>query len=141
MDGLLAWISQLTSLFNISVLKWKGVSEINADADRGGVAVTQTISLPAPVIELPIPTSSKWEREHQAFLRLLPQLLATHQGQYVAIHEEKVVDSGDDKLALALRVLAKVGNVAIHVGRVTQEAEPVSRSGVRRERRPCGDLP
>jgi hypothetical protein len=28
--------------------------------------------------------------------------------------------------------LAKVGNVAIHVGRVTQEPEPILRSGVRR---------
>ena len=64
---------------------------------------------------------------------MLPGLLASHKGQYVAIHGEQVVDSGDDKLALALRVLHKVGNVAIHVGRVTEEPEPVCRSGVRRE--------
>jgi hypothetical protein len=40
-----------------------------------------------------------------------------------------------------LRVLAKVGTVAVHVGLVTEEPEPVSRSGVRREVRPCGGTP
>ena len=68
-----------------------------------------------------------------AFQRLLPQLLATYRGQYVAIHEGKVVDSSDDKLALALRVLNKIGNVAIHVGLVTEGPEPVFRSDVRRD--------
>jgi hypothetical protein len=87
----------------------------------------------AEVVQLPTPTSTAWEREHQAFRRLLPGLLATHKGQYVAIHGGQVVDSGNDKLALALRVLHKVGNVAIHVGRVTAEPEPVCRSGVRRD--------
>jgi hypothetical protein len=89
---------------------------------------------------MPPPPRTKWEREYQAFQRLLPQLLATHRGQYVAVHNEQVVDSGDDKLALALRVLAKVGNVAIHVGRVTEEPEPLARSGVRRELRSAGDV-
>jgi len=75
----------------------------------------------------------KWRREYQAFQRLLPQLLTTDKGRYVAIHEEQVVDRGDDKLVLALRVLTRLGNVAIHVGLVAEGTEPVSRSGVRRE--------
>ena len=95
--------------------------------------MSEPITLPAPVIELTAPPRTKWECEYQAFRRLLPQLLATHRAQFVAIHEEQVVDSGDNKLALALRVLAKVGNVAIHVGMVGEEPEAVSRSGVRRE--------
>lgn len=95
--------------------------------------MTEQLTLPAPIIELTAPPHTKWEREHQAFQRLLPQLLTTHAGQYVAFHEGKIVDSGGDKLALALRVLAKVGNVAIHVGLVTAEPQPISRSGVRRE--------
>jgi len=100
--------------------------------------MTEPITLPAPIVELPTPLCSKWQQENQSFQRLLPQLLATHRGLYVAVHEGKVVDSGDDKLALALRVLSKIGNVAIHVGLVSEDPEPVSRSGVRRELKPSG---
>src|SRR6185312_5668325 len=89
--------------------------------------------LPAPVIQLPSSPTTKWQREYRAFQRLLPDLLNTHRGLYVAIHEEQVMDSGNNKLDLALRVLQKVGNVAIHVGLVTAEPEVISRSGVRRE--------
>jgi hypothetical protein len=110
-----------------------------AATSGGSVAMSEPIILPAPVVELPVEPRTKWEREYQAFRRMLPQLLTTHRGRYVAIHEGQVVDSGDDKFALALRVLAKVGNVAIHVGLVSEHPEPVSRSGVRRELRPSGD--
>lgn len=93
---------------------------------------SQPITLPAPVLDSLAPAAGKWEREYQAFRQLLPQLLATHSGQYVAIHDGQVVASGTDKLAVAMQAFARVGNVAIHVGRVTEEAEPVYRSGVRR---------
>src|SRR4051794_11243968 len=95
--------------------------------------MSEPLVLPAPVLELPSVPRTPWEREYQAFRQLLPGLLATHKGKYVAIHGGQVVDSGDDKLAVALRVLHKVGNVAIHVGRVTEELDPVCRSGVRRD--------
>lgn len=100
--------------------------------------MSEPATLPAPVIDLTGRPESKWAREYQAFRRLLPSLLATHRGQYVAIHEGQVVDSGDDKLALALRVLGRIGNVAIHVGLVAEAQEPLSRSGVRRELGPAG---
>jgi hypothetical protein len=87
-----------------------------------------------------VPARTKWDLEFQAFCRLLPQLLATHRGKYVAIHEGRVVDSGDDKLAVALRVLSKIGNTSIHVGLVNEEPEPISRSGVRREALPSGGI-
>ncbi len=93
---------------------------------------SQPVTLPAPALDQPTPALGKWEREYRAFRRLLPQLLQTHRGQYVAIHEGQVVASGKDKLALALQVFAQVGNVPIHVGLVTEEGEPVVRSGVRR---------
>ena len=95
--------------------------------------MSQAADLPPTVIELPVPPQTKWQREYEAFRRLLPQLSTTHRGRFVAIHGGQVVDSGEDKLALALRVLAKVGNVAIHVGLVTDERPPIARSGVRRE--------
>jgi hypothetical protein len=95
--------------------------------------VNDTITLPPPVIVMPPPSFSKWQREHAAFQRLLPGLLDAHRGKFVAIHGEQVVDVGDDKLALALRVLAKLGNIDIHVGLVTDSPPPIARSGVRRE--------
>jgi hypothetical protein len=50
---------------------------------------------------------------------MLPDLLQTHAGRFVAVHEGRVVDSGDDKIALALRVYGKYGYVPIYVGPVT----------------------
>lgn len=70
------------------------------------------------------PPSSKWEREYRAFQRLLPELLKTHRGRYVAIHEERVVESGDDLIALIKQVHAQYGYVPIHVDRVTEQPSP-----------------
>src|SRR5271157_1942342 len=68
----------------------------------GGVrfspSVTQRVSrimsnlviLPAPNIETGNAPESPWERERRAFHQLLPSLLVTHSGQYVAVHEGKV---------------------------------------------------
>jgi hypothetical protein len=89
----------------------------------------ETAILPAPTLDLAPPTSTKWERERQAFRRLLPHLLSTHRNQYVAVHEGQLTDSGDNPLTVALRVLARVGNVDIFVGLVTDEPEPVGHSG------------
>ncbi|MBI2804172.1 MAG: hypothetical protein HYX68_04210 [Planctomycetes bacterium] len=96
------------------------------------------ITLPPPVLPAPPRSESKWQREYSAFQRLLPQLILSHRGKYVAIHDETVVDVGDDKLALALRVPTRIGNVDIHVARVTDEPSPIARSGVRRENLPGG---
>ena len=84
-------------------------------------------------VRLPETPPSKFERERRAFFRLLPGLLATHPGQYVAIHDEQVVDSGSDQLAVALRVQRRVGAVAIYVHLVSDEPRPMSRSGVIRD--------
>jgi hypothetical protein len=65
-------------------------------------------------------------RRIPGLLRLLPQLLGTHAGKYVAIHNGQVVDSDSDEVALILRVQAKIGYVPIHVGLVSA-AQPVVR--------------
>jgi hypothetical protein len=67
-----------------------------------------------------------WQREYHAFLRLLPELLRTHRGQWVAVHNGQVVDGDADDVVLVQRVIAKIGYVPMHVGRVSDEpAEPV----------------
>jgi hypothetical protein len=86
--------------------------------------------LSPPEFRWPPPPRTKWEREYGAFRRLLPQLLQTQSGKYVAVHEERVIDTDADEMALIARVLAKIGNVDFHVGRVTDEPERVYRSGI-----------
>jgi hypothetical protein len=70
---------------------------------------------------------------------LLPQLLPTHRGKYVAIHNEQVVDSDTDDIALIQRVHARVGYVPIHVGLVTEQPQLV-RVPHYREYRPQGGV-
>jgi hypothetical protein len=89
-------------------------------------------------VKVPAPELTKGQREYQAFLRLLPQLLATHRGQYVAIHDGQVVDQGTDDIALIQRVHARIGYVPIHVGLVTHPL-PVVRIPHYREYRRVGD--
>jgi len=88
--------------------------------------MSQATVPPALAVEFPTHELPKGEGEYQAFLRLLPELLGTHQGQYVAIHDGQVVDSDPDDVALILRVQSKVGYVPIHVGLVT-DPRPVVR--------------
>ena len=78
------------------------------------------IILPAVLLDPPSPPAVKWEREYRAFRRFLPDLLPTHRGKYVAVHEEQVVDSGDDKVALALAAYARFGYIPIYVGLVAE---------------------
>jgi hypothetical protein len=81
--------------------------------------------------DLADPSLSRLAREREAFLRLLPQLLTTHHGQYVAIHDEQVIDSGPERLEVAQRAQEKVKE-GVYVGLVSDEPEPIYRSGVRR---------
>jgi hypothetical protein len=82
--------------------------------------MNETDVLPAPQIDWP-PPETKWDRERRAFHRMLPSLLQTHRGKFVAIHEEQVVDSGDDEVALGLRVYGRFGYVPIYVGLATDQ--------------------
>lgn len=81
----------------------------------------RTAVLPAPDRASPLFKSGKWNEEFRAFLRLHRSLLRSHQNQYVAVHQGKVVDSGPDKVALALRVYTQFDYVPIYVGQVSTE--------------------
>ena len=96
----------------------------------------EATSAPPFAVTLPPLIPSLFERERAAFYRLLPGLLTTHRGQYVAIHEEQVVESGPNRLEVAMRVLQRVGNLDIYVGLVSDQPPAADRSGVRRDRGP-----
>jgi|SRR4051794_35262038 hypothetical protein len=93
--------------------------------------VIETVVLPIPVSGSP--SGMKYDREYAAFRRMLPALMQTNLGQYVAIHEERVITSGANRLQVVNEALAKVGNVAIHVGLVGSEPSPTSHSGLLRD--------
>ena len=80
----------------------------------------------------------KWRREQRAFRRRLPDLLRTHRDRFVAVHEGRVVESGDDKLDVARRAYERFGCVPIFVSRV---AEPPAAPGRIPPPRQLGDPP
>jgi hypothetical protein len=81
---------------------------------------TQTLSAP----ELPAIPEDKWRSEQRAFHALLPELLQTQRGRFVAIHGGRVVESGDDKLEVARAAYARCGYVPIFVSKVTDQPLP-----------------
>jgi hypothetical protein len=72
-----------------------------------------TVVLPPP------PPLPKWAREREAFLRLLPELLKTHEGRFVVVHDGKVVADGPDRFAALDRAYAAVGKVDLYAEQVT----------------------
>jgi hypothetical protein len=80
-------------------------------------------TLPAPELTHKQGNHAAWEEEHRAFLRLLPSLLATHQGQYVAVHKSSIIAEGPDQVDVALQAYAQAGYVPIYVGLVTNEPQ------------------
>lgn len=89
--------------------------------------MSEPVTFPAPVLDFPLPPRNKWEREYRAFLQLLPELLKTHRGQYVAVHDGRVVGVDDDKIELALQVYARIGYVPVYVGLVAERPLPPER--------------
>lgn len=84
-------------------------------------------TLPAPNVSMPIVSDERWLRERSAFQKLLPGLLATSAGQFVAIHNGRVVASGGDKIRAAQQAYAQCGYVPIYVGHVVDKPLPISR--------------
>jgi hypothetical protein len=65
----------------------------------------------------------KFNREWAAFYELLPELLKTLRGQYVAIHEGQVVASGPDKNVVCRQAYERFGRVTILVRLVSERPE------------------
>jgi hypothetical protein len=77
--------------------------------------------------DVPIPGSSdKFERERATFFRLLPELLKTHRGKVVAIHDEQVLVVGEETVPVIQEAIKLAGHVELFVQRVL-ETQPVYR--------------
>ncbi|HEY3967054.1 MAG TPA: hypothetical protein VGM05_21000 [Planctomycetaceae bacterium] len=80
--------------------------------------------LPAPVIDQPLPADEKRNREKQAFLKLLPDLIQSHRGLFVAIHDGRVVESGCDPVIVGHQAYEKFGYIPIFIGHVDDHPLP-----------------
>ena len=63
----------------------------------------------------------EWERGRQAFERMRSELLKTHQGQFVAILNDQVVDTDAEIGTLARRVYTRFGYRPIYMQKVTEQ--------------------
>jgi hypothetical protein len=88
-------------------------------------------------VQLPVAVMAKGEREYREFQRMLPELLKTHRGEFVAVHDGQVIDSDADDVKLIQRVHAKIGYMPIHVELVSEQ-RPIIRIPRYRECRPAG---
>lgn len=98
-----------------------------------------SVSVPSPAGALPpslAHTSAKFQRERAAYYRLLPELLKTHLGKVVAIHDGQVVEAGTSRIEVAMATFRRVGAVPIFVELVTEDPPRVFRiPGLRLARR------
>ena len=62
-------------------------------------------------------------REEAAFKRMFYQLLPTYEGQYVAVHEGKVIDSDTELMDLHTRVYLTILDLPVLIKKVTTEPE------------------
>jgi hypothetical protein len=81
--------------------------------------MSEVIEYPAPDLSASATPESAWERERRAFRAMLPALRATHDGQYVAVRDGKVVASGSERVAVALEAYARVGYGPLYLGHVS----------------------
>ncbi len=85
-----------------------------------------TVSVGPPPTPTPFVPIFPLAREVEAFDRMLPELLKTHHGQYVAVYQGGVVGVGAEKLAVAREAYEKFGPVDVLV-RLVVERQPVLR--------------
>lgn len=66
---------------------------------------------------------SEVDRNYEAFLAQLPQILARHAGQYALIHQQRIVDYYQSALEAMTEGFQKFGEGAYSVQEVTDESD------------------
>jgi hypothetical protein len=69
---------------------------------------------------LPKTASSEFEREDAAFEQMLPELLASKSGRFVALLHGQIIDEDADEFALATRIQASYRGVFVLIRQVTR---------------------
>ena len=63
--------------------------------------------------------------EVQAYIKLHPRLKKKYLGEWVAIHEHKLLDHDANRAALRQRVRKKYGKTAILIRQVEKQSDPI----------------
>lgn len=71
------------------------------------------------------PKREQMEQEQAAFQRMLPELLASHAQEYVAIHHGQLVDHDKEQIALVTRVDAAYPQEVVLIKQVKGEPDKV----------------
>ena len=87
-------------------------------------AATQSIDTELVSADVPDSSTADFERENNAFQKLQPHLLQTHQGRFVAIRDGKVIDDDINELVLAQRLERAHRTDFVLVRKVTVEMRP-----------------
>ncbi len=61
----------------------------------------------------------------ETYLRHERELLQAHEGRYVAIYKEEIVDVGEDEESLAEMIYEKYGPVEALICKIEEEGEPI----------------
>ena len=85
--------------------------------------LAEAITLPEPAVE----ANPAVEREEAAFHRLHPDLWRDYPDQYVAIHQEAVVDHDRDQVALFLRARERFPGQFVWIAPVREAPEETYR--------------
>ena len=70
------------------------------------------------------------ERERAAFRRLLPELLNTHRGEWVAIVDEQAVEFGPDFSSVIRRVRERFGHRPVYVQEILEKPRVIEEETV-----------
>ncbi len=93
----------------------------------GGTSGTFIEALAKPIWDFILPPEQEvdaeadYRREQRAFLRLLPDLLRTHPGLFVAIHDGKAVMLNRSDVELARTFFRQYGDVSVYIGFIGDE--------------------
>lgn len=68
-------------------------------------------------------TPDQVERNYDAFVEMLPELMKSRPGQYALIHDEKIIDFFKESLAAVSTGLRDFGSGNYSVQQVTMEAD------------------
>ncbi len=91
----------------------------------------------APVLSFATPTTKedRWLREQRAFFRMLPGLLKTHRGKWVAVYGEEVIEVGASMQSVLHKVRERLPKGELYIQLVDEKLPAVKMLSPRNGRR------